>query len=335
MKITDHITRLLYQNDCVIIPGLGGFVSNYRSAKVHPINHTFYPPSKSILFNSKLTNDDGLLVHNISVSEDISYSKAKLMVEQFVQDCYSKLNSEGKLSFENIGVVKKDFEGNLLFDPDTSTNYLEESFGLPVFVSPPILRESIHRRLEKKFIDRKPVPERDRKNRKVYWVYVVLIPILFMIGLVVLNNGFNIEHTQQSGVLPVTDSETLSINPDIVVEDDNSKPVKPLKDLNFEDSESEVDSENTIESKPEQEQPEIKPQGPKYYIIGGAFRYKDNADGLIANLRNKGYDAEPAGQNPDGLYMVSYFNSEDKSEALVNLSMIRNDSNSSAWLLKK
>ena len=335
MKITDHIARLLYQNDCVIIPGLGGFVTNYRSAKVHPINHTFYPPSKSILFNSKLTNDDGLLVHNISVSEDISYSEAKSAVDHFVQDCFSILSSEGKLSFENIGVVRKDIEGNLLFDPDASINYLEESFGLPIFVSPPILRESMHRRLEKKFIDRKPVPERDKKNRKVYWVYVVLIPILFMIGWVVINNGFNIEHTQQSGVLPVADSETLSINTDIVIEDDNSKPVKPLKDLNFEDPETDPETDNVSETLPDQEQPEFKPQGPKYYIIGGAFRYKDNADGLIANLRNKGYDAEPAGQNPDGLFMVSYFNSEDKSEALVNLAMIRNDSNPSAWLLKK
>ena len=62
---------------------------------------------------------------------------------------------------------------------------------------------------------------------------------------------------------------------------------------------------------------------------------KDNADGLIATLREKGYDAQPAGQNPDGLHMVCYFSSEDKSEALINLAMIRKDSNPYAWLLKK
>jgi hypothetical protein len=39
--------------------------------------------------------------------------------------------------------------------------------------------------------------------------------------------------------------------------------------------------------------------------------------------------------NAKGLHLVSYFNSEDKSEALVNLAMIRRDSNPSAWLLKK
>jgi len=335
MKIADYIARLLYQNECVIVPGLGGFVTNYRSATVHPINHTFNPPSKSILFNSKLTSDDGLLVHNISVSECISYSEAKSAVDQFVQECFFALNSKGKLIFENIGVIRKDFENNLLFDPDTSTNYLEESFGLPIFVSRPILRESIQRRIEKKFIDRKPVPDRDRKSKKVYWVYVVLIPMLFMIGWIVFNNGFNFENAQQSSVLPIADSETLSIDSENVEIDKNTPPVKSLKDLNFEDTETGPETENVNETIPEQEQLELKPQDPKYYIIGGAFRYKENADGLISSLRDRGYDAESAGQNPDGLYMVSYFNSEDKSEALVNLAMIRKDSNPSAWLLKK
>ncbi len=130
------------------------------------------------------------------------------------------------------------------------------------------------------------------------------------------------------------DSEAITIDPKNV-EESNTKPVTPLKDLNFEDPGSEPKTENAGEPVLEEIQPEIKPPGPKYYIIGGAFKYKDNADGLIATLREKGYDAQAAGQNRDGLHMVCYFSSEDKSEALVNLAMIRKDSNPSAWLLKK
>jgi len=333
MRISEHIARLLYQNDCVVVPGFGGFVTSYIAAKVHPINHTFYPPSKSILFNPKLIGDDGLLIHNISVVENISYSEAKSKIDQFVAEAESILESKGQLSLDSIGHIRKDVEGNLLFDPDTSTNYLEESFGLPVFTSRPIIRESIQRRLEKKFIDRKPVPERDRKTRKVYWVYAILLPVLVMVGWLIFNNGIYIENTQQTGVLPELESESISIDAKDV-EENNSKPITPLKDLNFEDPGLDPKSE-IEESSPEEIQPEIEPQAPKYYIIGGAFMYKDNADGLIATLREKGYDAQPAGQNRDGLHMVCYFSSEDKSEALVNLAMIRKDSNPSAWLLKK
>ncbi len=139
---------------------------------------------------------------NISVVEGISYAEAKSMVERFVLESLTTLDSEGKLSLDSIGEIKKDIEGNLLFNPDSSTNYLEESFGLPVFTSRPIIRESIHRRLEKKFIDRKPVPERDRKTKKVYWVYAILLPVLVMVGWLIFNNGIYIENTQQTGVLP-------------------------------------------------------------------------------------------------------------------------------------
>jgi hypothetical protein len=37
MKIEQYISELLYKYDCVIVPGLGGFVANYKSATIQPI----------------------------------------------------------------------------------------------------------------------------------------------------------------------------------------------------------------------------------------------------------------------------------------------------------
>jgi len=81
--------------------------------------------------------------------------------------------------------------------------------------------------------------------------------------------------------------------------------------------------------------PIVKSELLKYYIIGGAFQIKQNANKLVGTLRQNGYNATHEGINAKGLHLVSYFNSEDKSEALANLAMIRRDSNPSAWLLKK
>ena len=50
MKMETYISELLYRHDCVILPGLGGFITNYRSAQIHPVSHTLRPPSKSISF---------------------------------------------------------------------------------------------------------------------------------------------------------------------------------------------------------------------------------------------------------------------------------------------
>ena len=107
MNIAGHISKLLYYNDCVIIPGLGGFVTDYAPAKIHPNTHTFFPPSKSILFNAKLTNDDGILMHFIAQEEKISYADAKREINYFVQDLIFELDKGKENVLEKIGGFSK------------------------------------------------------------------------------------------------------------------------------------------------------------------------------------------------------------------------------------
>ena len=56
-----HIERLLLVHDCVIIPGVGGFVLQTLSAKYQEKDHLFCPESKEIVFNPMLKHNDGLL----------------------------------------------------------------------------------------------------------------------------------------------------------------------------------------------------------------------------------------------------------------------------------
>lgn len=335
MNIAGYISKLLYYNDCVIIPDFGGFVTDYTPAKIHPTNHSFFPPSKSILFNSKLRNDDGILMHFIALEENIPYAEAKLEIGYFVQELKFLLEEGKDVVLDKIGILHKNSEDAFSFSPDKAVNYLETSYGLSSFISPPIVRKSMHKRLEKKFIDRKPVPDSEKKDRKVYWAYVTIIPIILIVGWFVFMNEYNNNNTQQTGVLTIAEPE-VEISEE--VNKDNSKHEKatqPLKDVNFSDTAQPPKQEPLTDSRNSNlpEKKIIVQQN--YYIIGGAFQFKPNADKLIAMLHKSGYNATHAGLNPKGLYLVSYFNTEDKSEALTNLAMIRRDSNPSAWLLKK
>jgi hypothetical protein len=65
MQLNKQIIDLLFEHDCVIIPGFGGFVAQYSSASFEEISQSFVPPSKSILFNKNLINNDGLLLINM------------------------------------------------------------------------------------------------------------------------------------------------------------------------------------------------------------------------------------------------------------------------------
>lgn len=332
MDISLFVGELLYTNDCVIIPGFGGFVTHYSPSKIHPINHSFYPPSRNILFNSKLDRDDGLLIDYISDQQSLNYAEAKLLVENYAKETLSKLLSGGIARFKNVGNLHRDVEGKLLFSPDESVNYLEESFGLPTFISPPILRKSAHKQLDTKFIDRKPVSSQEKQRRKLYWAYAAVVPVLMFVGWYIFFGNIKPENVQQSSMITLPDTELISFENDIPVENLNTENNPPLESLDFRVADGNDESVTEPEITPS---PVLIIHGKSYYIIGGAFGVEVNADKLVAVLRKKGYDANRAGISKSGLHMVSYFSSEDKSEALVNLEIIRKEDNPSAWLLKK
>ena len=142
MNIETYISELLYRHDCVILPGLGGLITNYRSAKIHPVSHTIQPPSKSIRFNVNLKEDDGLLVNYLASCEAISYASAQSKIERFVFTIKNNLEHKKEAKLSKIGTLHLDVNDTLSFEPDTEVNYLLNSFGLDAVQSPPIMKKS-------------------------------------------------------------------------------------------------------------------------------------------------------------------------------------------------
>src|ERR1035438_4410420 len=124
MNFEQHISRLLLNYDCVIIPGFGGFVGNYQGASVHPTMHLFMPPTKSIVFNRNLKSNDGLLANELVAAEGLNYNEALKIIDKYVQTSEKILNEGRKLSLEKVGNLFYDIEKNLQFEPDNSINYL-------------------------------------------------------------------------------------------------------------------------------------------------------------------------------------------------------------------
>ena len=67
--IIQHIKELFVHHDCIIIPGFGGFILNYRPAEISDHQNFFRPPGKDISFNKSLIHNDGLLINKISQAE--------------------------------------------------------------------------------------------------------------------------------------------------------------------------------------------------------------------------------------------------------------------------
>ena len=60
IELAQHIEVLLLENDCVIVPGLGGFVAHYTPAMRVAEENVFLPPTRIIGFNPQLKMNDAV-----------------------------------------------------------------------------------------------------------------------------------------------------------------------------------------------------------------------------------------------------------------------------------
>ncbi|MGB0789827.1 MAG: SPOR domain-containing protein, partial [Marinirhabdus sp.] len=114
MHLATHITDLLYRYECVIVPGFGAFLTQYRSARLDTPSHTFYPPGKSLSFNRRLQTNDGILANYTASVEGMGYELALQKIRNFTGTISLEL-AEGKtVVFKNIGEFILNDEGNIV-----------------------------------------------------------------------------------------------------------------------------------------------------------------------------------------------------------------------------
>jgi cell division septation protein DedD len=324
--IDRYISELLFDHDCVILPGVGGFLTNYSGARIHPVRHSFQPASRTVVFNARLRTNDGLLIDHVSRSESIPYQQAALKVNEYAADCIRKLESGEEVILKNIGTCRMGREHNIVFDPDTSNNYLADAFGLPTFVSPAIKRETVRQRLEKQ-LGQPTSGDDERKKRKpvpiINWAAGLALPITAALLLYMyapdLFNG--------------PGKSYASFVPGITLE-----PAEAVK-IPVNDKTAVYKGFRNIPEKAEEAQPVKAPPQPepatvkKYQVIVGAFARESNAEKYVEELRNRNYRAAIIGQSSSGLTRVSISGFDLRKDALQMLSKVRASENPSAWLL--
>jgi len=352
LDIVASISKLLYKHHCVIIPEFGGFITGYSPAKIHPTQHTFSPPSKTIAFNKNLIKDDGLLANQIAENENISYEKALEGIKKFVSNTRNQLGSGKRLLLNKVGTLSLDVEKNIQFTPASNVNYLGDSFGLTILQSPPIRRKTIEEKVEEKFTNRPSIPLEKRKRKMpVKYLFLAFSVVCLLASGTVLyyNNFFHLQNFSSSDLNPINSNPGIeeTILPDIEIKE--SKPEIEKRKISIQDVQNYVEGNegksSTIEEEElvtidEQTKPNPEPitkevKQKKFHIIGGAFAIKSNAKRLVKRLKKKGFNAKILDTTKGGLHRVSYDSFESRAEALSSLSDARSSDNIKAWLLVK
>ena len=135
-ELSRHIEALLLENDCVIVPGLGGFITHYQPAMKVEEEDVFLPPYRTIGFNPLLRLNDGLLIQSYMSVYSTSYFEANKMIEHEVKELMSTLFEDGHVQLRGVGELQYDISGRYRFMPYrdkivTPWLYGTDSFNMP------------------------------------------------------------------------------------------------------------------------------------------------------------------------------------------------------------
>ena len=316
MKIEKYISGLLYRYQCVSIPGFGAFLSEWQSAQIAEGHNSFVPPRKVISFNSNIKTNDGLLANHIALQEKISYETALAKIQTQVVFWLEKLQNKEVLTLENIGEVFSNSENNLVFKPNTSVNYLVDSFGLSGFNSPEIIRENQTQNGTETISISQPIAENEtpviplvQTKPNTNWLkYAAAIAVFSTVG----TYGYKMYYDY------TIDQKTILVEKSV-----QEKINQKLQEATFVLPNPMAAVDLTLEEKP----------NAKYHVVAGAYRSEQNANKAMKQLVSQGFDAHLLTKNKYGLIPVAFGSYSNLKEAQNLKLQIKAKDSIDAWLL--
>ena len=124
---------MLLDNDCVIVPNLGGFMAHHVEARYDEEDGIFLPPLRTLGFNPQLKINDSLLAQSYIEAYDISYPEAIQRIEDEVNELTQHLQNEGRYELNNIGIIELNEDGNYVFTPCEAGILSPDLYGLNSF----------------------------------------------------------------------------------------------------------------------------------------------------------------------------------------------------------
>lgn len=302
---------MLLEYDCVIIPGLGGFVCNERSAWYDEDKEEMVPPSKDVLFNPNLTHNDGLLAQEIIRLTGATLPEAMKIAEEESSQMLDQINSGEAVELAKVGRIYKATDGVLRFAPNAELVRTLRSFG--------------HTRIPLARIKQATNP----KTSFTRVAAALAIPLAMGLTL--------------GGALMVADPASSSTfmslfpSPEAIISNFSPSETTELIAPSAEEPELEIDY---VEAVPVVE-PEVvveapAPVAPKinFLIIGGAFSIEANALTLAEELKSEGYIPTHHYQAHNGLHLVALGEFTHEKEARNAMAKARMKGRRAAWLKK-
>lgn len=362
ITLARHIELLLLEHDCIIVPGLGGFIANNASARYNENgDNLFLPPYRNIGFNQKLQANDGLLVQAYMVAYDASYPDAYKQMEMDIADVLFELDTDGSYELPNIGVLHKGINGIITFTSFDSGILTPSLYGLYSFAIKnkeevlkekqlskvlqttnvlPIQTEETYREVANNVAEGQTKTTNSDNSRKTTYNKIVDVSIavaasvllFFIFSYPTIHNNTDSE-TYVASTIKVTNeqpSHKVVTAPRIATTEQTEKVAEPNENIN-----TSVETEATVASPVMQETGANKKQETvtanstdnqefvgNYTIILASCVAKNNAEDLIMRLEKEGFP-EAKFITGEKMNRIIYSAFETFEEASAELSTLR------------
>ena len=310
-NLVQHIESLIIKHECVIVPGLGGFLT-YRD---HAIlrNNRLYAPTQRIRFNSLLTHHDGLLAEAYMQDRHISYTEALQAIKADVERITTSLHAGNTFLFGRIGSLSLT-DGNITLR-DNDCKFLPENIGLPVVQ----LKQLASAQPANTFTIN--IPQTSTNVLR----YVASIAIIFLITLFIPNPIANDTQRASLSFDSLRNIKSIEISDESVVNSDKNIEIN---------EENVVNSNESVENNSSLLTPHSSLN--KYHLIIASLTSRNDAEKYIS--RHTHFDQSQLEIiESNGKYRVSAESFSKYKEAIQYVDSVRNEvpAAKKAWILCK
>lgn len=375
-------------NNCVVMPGLGGFVANPIPAKIDYSRGIISPPTKALTFNISLTNNDGLVVTALAKHHNLTYENALERVAGFAKSSSAALQQGERIVFPNVGFLFQNSSGKISFEQDRFFNLLLSSYGLGnVEFIPEKEIETIENEHTSKEIVGNKTPESNNSDDSIenadkksltpvvqlqpetnntqkpktsgvkkllrYAAVAALTPIAFYSFWIPMNTD-----VLQSGVIYKEDFNPFKKKATEVYQKSSLKDIESVdissheslinktKNLPYDVAvysfglteelfiPVRIRSSVTKNKEIEEHSSSSFKNSYSYYLIVGAFSDKNNAESLVNDFKDQGYQDTQILDHKNGLHRVAILGKNNRKEAKKVHQELK-DIGISSWILSK
>jgi hypothetical protein len=354
IAVENVIRKLVGDYEFVIIPGFGALLSHQVPAIYDSTSETFSPPVKKLAFNEYLKLDDGLLANFISRQEKISHLEAVDYVKKYTDNLRSALEANGNAQIVGIGEFSMNVEGKLVFERKTEKYFKDDWYGFEK-ISARKFQARVIANPVVDTIDKGEVVEVfefHQKPRAAFkwtsWTSAAVIAgLLCGLSLFLFNS--------QNSYVKSTLNPFTELFDSAVEENQVKAEVPATSDIKVLENEEAVAEENIEDSVDAVIIPPVVADGAeisevieevketpvvsdaKFYLVAGAFKGTKQANVLLNQLKEKGYDEALIlpGDRYSSKVKVAVKGFDNERDAYIASSQLKSVIGEPGWVFKK